>query len=171
MCGPAALPIAAAVMSVASIGVGAMSANAQAKGQARIAERNATMEREASQVDLQNSRDQALSQYRQIGQTTGAQRARAAAGGVSVDYGTAAQVQADTQLLGNEDVSRIYQQRTQTQMGRDIGASNYEASANASRSAGKAALVKGAFDIGSSLLSSASQYDKMRTSQGKKGLF
>jgi len=171
MCGPAALPIAAAVMSVASTGIGAMQANAQAKSQARIAERNAAMEREASQIDLQNSRDQAQAQYRQIGQTTGAQRARAAAGGVSVDYGTAAQVQADTQLLGNEDVNRIYRQRTQTQMGRDIGASNYEASANASRSAGKGALVKGAFDIGSSLLSQASQYNNMRTSQGKKGLW
>lgn len=161
MCGPAA-PLIAAGMAAASAGVGALAANAQARFQAKIAERNADMEREAGQQELENTRQAALDHYRKIGQLKGAQRARAAAAGVGVDFGTAAGVVDDTEMLGREDVGRIYQQGYQNLRGHDIAASNYEGEAAASRQAGKAALVKGAFDMGSSLLDGASQYKKMK---------
>lgn len=162
MCGPAALPIAAAVAAAASAGVGAMAANAQARFQAKIAERNADMEREAGQQELQNTREAALDHYRKVGQMKGAQRARAAAAGVGADFGTAAAVVDDTEMLGREDVGRIYKQGAQNLRGHDIAASNFESQAGASRQAGTAALIKGGFDMGSSLLSAANQYSKMK---------
>lgn len=149
-------------MAVGSAATGALAANAQAKYQAKIADRNAAMEREAGQQELQNTREAALDHYRKVGQMKGAQRARAAAGGVSVDYGTALALQDETEMLGREDADRIYRQGFQNVRGRDIQASNYGAEANAQRTAGTMALVKGGFDIGSSLLSAANQYSKMK---------
>lgn len=162
MCGPAALPLIAAGAAAASAGVGALAANAQARFQAKIAERNADMEREAGQQELQNTREAALDHYRKVGQLKGAQRARAAAAGVGVDFGTADGVADDTDMLGREDVARIYKQGNEKLRGHDIAASNFESQAGASRQQGKAALVKGAFDVGSSLLSGANQYNKMK---------
>lgn len=162
MCGPAALPIAAAALAAAGSITGGLAANAQARFQAKIAERNATIEREAAQQELQNTREAALDHYRKVGQLKGAQRARAAAGGVSVDMGTASWVQDDTEMLGREDADRIYKQGHQNVRGRDIQASNYEGEASAQRKAGTMALIKSGFDAGGSLLSGANQYNKMR---------
>jgi len=162
MCGPAALPIAAAAIAAAGSITGGLAANAQAKYQAKIADRNASMEREAGQQELENTREAALDHYRKVGQMKGAQRARAAAGGVSVDMGTASWVQDDTEMLGREDASRIYQQGYQNVRGRDIQASNYMGEANAQRQSGKMALVKAGFDTAGSLLSAANQYKNQR---------
>lgn len=161
MCLPA-LPAIAAGVSALSAGVGALAANAQSRFQAKIAERNADMEREAGRQEQENTRQAALDHYRKIGQMKGAQRARAAAAGVGVDFGTAAQVVDDTEMLGREDVRRIYQQGEQNLRGRDIAASNYEGQANASRQAGTAALAKGVFDMGSSILGGAQQYKSLK---------
>ncbi|WP_067736248.1 virion core protein, T7 gp14 family [Novosphingobium naphthalenivorans] len=161
MCGPA-LPIIAAGMAAASAGVGALAANAQARFQAKVAERNAGMEREAGLQERENTRQAALDHYRKIGQLKGAERARAAAAGVSVDFGTAAQVVDDTEMLGREDVNRIYQQGYQNLRGHDIAASNYKGQASASRQEGTAALVKGVFDMGSSILGGAKQYGNLK---------
>lgn len=163
MCGPAALPLAAAALAAAGSITGGLAANAQARFQAKIAERNASMEREAAQQEIQNTQEAALDHYRKVGQLKGAQRARAAAGGVGVDYGTAAAVVDDTEMLGREDANRIYKQGYQNLIGRDIQASNYEGEANAQRKAGTMALVKSGFDAGGSLLSGASQYKKMKS--------
>jgi len=161
MCGPA-LPVIAAGMAAAGSITGGLAANAQARFQAKIAERNATMEREAAQQELQNTREASLDHYRKVGQLKGAQRARAAAGGVSVDMGTAQWVQDDTEMLGREDADRIYRQGYQNVRGRDIQASNYAGEANAQRKAGTMALVRAGFDAGKSMLDGANQYRKMR---------
>jgi len=161
MCGPA-IPLVAAGLAAAGSITGGLAANAQAKYQAKIAERNASMEREAGQQELENTREAALDHYRKVGQMKGAQRARAAAGGISVDMGTAQWVQDDTEMLGREDANRIYQQGNQNVRGHDIQASNYGAEADAQRSAGTMALIKGGFDAGGSLLSAANQYSKLK---------
>lgn len=161
MCAPA-LPIIALVASAASSMVGGLAANAQAKFQAKIAERNASMEREAGQQELENTRQAALDHYRKVGQLKGAQRARAAANGVGVDFGTAAWVQDDTEMLGREDADRLYKQGLQNMRGHDIQASNFMGEASAQRQSGTMSLIKGGLDAGSSLLSAASQYSKMK---------
>ncbi|WP_236555068.1 hypothetical protein [Novosphingobium sp. 9U] len=100
-------------MAAAGAITGGLAANAQSRFKAKIAEQNASMEREAAQQALQNGREANLDHYRKLGQLKGAQRARAAAGGVSVDFGTAAWIQDDTEMLGREDAQRIYQQTQQ----------------------------------------------------------
>lgn len=162
MCDP--ITIGAGLMA-ASTGVGALQANAQAQYRAKIADRNAALEREAGVQARQSLRDEALAKYREIAKIKGQQRVAAGANGVAIDFGTAGDVQADTQAMGSEDVSRIYQRGNQAMRGHDIGASNYQAEANAARSAGKAALVKGVLDMGSTVLGGAQQYKNMQGNQ------
>ncbi|CAH0496609.1 hypothetical protein NVSP9465_01646 [Novosphingobium sp. CECT 9465] len=161
MCAPA-LPLIAAGMAALGTGVGALQANAQANYKAKIAERNAGLEREAWLQDQQNTRGEAQAQYRQMAKLQGQQRVAAGANGVAIDFGTAADVVADTKALGSEDVGRIYSSGFQKMRGRDIAASNYVGEANAARSAGTAALVKGVFDMGSTILGGAQQYNKYK---------
>lgn len=165
MCEPASLTLIAAGMSAAGTGLSALQANAQAQYAARIAERNAGMEREAAQQEILNTQEEAQAHYRRVSQIKGAQRARAAANGVGLDFGTAADMVAETDLLAREDVSRIYRQGNERLRSHDIGASNYMAEANAQRSAGNAALIGGAFNVGSTVLGGAQQYTKMRRDQ------
>lgn len=164
MCGPA-LPLVAAGVAALGTGMGALQANAQAQYRAKIAERNASLEREAGQQARQSLREEAQAKYREIARIKGQQRVAAGANGVAIDFGTAGDVQADTQALGSEDVNRIYQKGNQAMRGHDIGASNFMAEANAARSAGKAALVKGVFDMGSTVLGGAEQYETFKASE------
>lgn len=166
MCDPATLAIVGTVASAASAGVGALTAANQAKYQAKIAERNAAMEREAAVQEQENTRQAALKHYREVAQLKGQQIVGAAANGVSVDFGTAGDVLADTEMLSREDVDRIYKQGYQNVRGRDIQASNYTAEASAQRSAATGALVKGAFDMGSTVLGGVSQYKKIKAGMG-----
>lgn len=162
MCDPVTLTIAATAMTAAGTGFSALQANQQAKYQAKIAERNAALEREAGQIEQQNMREAAMARYREMAQIKGQQRLAAGAGGVAIDFGTSADSIADTNLLGREDVSRIYQQGNQNLRGSDIQTSNFIGEANAQRQAGKGALIKGAFDMGSTILGGAQQYKKLK---------
>lgn len=162
MCLPAAaLAIGAAAMSAIGTGVSALSASKQANYQAKIAERNAAMEREASLQDQENTREAALAHYRKVAQLKGEQIVGAAANGVGVDFGTAADTVADTEMLSREDMGRLYKQGANNMRNRDITAGNFMAEASAQRSAGKGALVSGLFNMGGTVLSGVSQYKKL----------
>lgn len=168
MCAPAAtLALIGAGLSAASAGYGAIMASNQAKAQAKVAESNAAMERNAAQEEMQNTREQALARYREVAKVKGQQRVAAAANGVGLDFGTAADVVADTDMLGREDVGRIYKAGANAVKSRDIAASNYMAQANQARSQATGALVGGALDFGSTVLSGASQYKTLKMKAGK----
>lgn len=163
MCLPLApLALAGAAVSAIGTGMSALQANAQARYQAKIADRNAAMDQEAAQQSILNTQDEALAHYRKVAALKGEQRARAAANGVSLNFGTAADVLSDTDLLAREDAKRIYEQGNQRTRGFDIQGSNETAQAGADRQAGKGALIKGVFDMGSTVLSAASQYGKLK---------
>lgn len=157
-----ALTIAAAATTAIGTGFSALQANAQSRYQAKVAERNADMEREAARQEIENTRQEAMRLYRERAKVKGAQRLAAAAGGTAIDFGTAGDLQADTDMLADEDVNRLYKQGYENLRGRDIQASNFVGEANARRSAGTAALVKGAFDMGSTVLGGAQQYRKLK---------
>lgn len=165
MCEPATLLLVSAGLSAVSTGVGAVMASQQAKAQAQIADRNAALERNAVQDELQNTRQQALARYREVAKIKGQQRLAAAANGVGLDFGTAADIVADTDMLGREDVQRIYTAGDRAVKSRDINASTYVAQANMARSQATGALIGGALDMGSTILGSASQYEKMKMDQ------
>ncbi len=147
MCGPAALPIAALVVSVVGTGFSALQASQQSKYQAKVADRNADLANEVAQQEQSNTRQEALTFYRKQAALKGQQRAAMSANGIDVNFGSAADVQADTEMLGREDVRRLYDQGAQRSRGFEIEASNFGGEANAARSAASGALIGGAFDI------------------------
>lgn len=162
MCEPTTLLIASAVVTAAGQGYAAMQGAAASRYEAKVADRNAKLENEAAFRADENTRTEALAHYRRVAQLRGEQRVAQAANGVSLDFGSAADVQDDTEMLAREDASRIYQQGAEKVRGFDINAANYRSSAKASRSAAKGALIKGAFDMAGTALGAATQYSKMR---------
>lgn len=169
MCDPITLAVAATVVTAAGQGMSALQANKQAKYQAKIATRNASLENEAARTEIENTRTAALEHYRKVGALKGQQAVTAAANGVSLDFGSAADVAGDTEMLGREDVNRIYQQGAQKTRGFEINASNYRADANASRAKASNALVNGAFQMAGTALSGASQYGTMKAARVPPG--
>lgn len=165
MCGPPALALAAAAVATVGTGVGALQSAAQSRYEAKVADRNARLERESAELSIENTRQAALAHYRQLAQMKGAQRVAAAANGVSIDFGSALDVQADTAMLGQEDARRIYEAGDQERRGFEINTMNYRSQALASRTAASGALIKGAFDVGSTALSGAQQYSTLRNAR------
>lgn len=166
MCDPLSLTLAATAVTAVGQGFSALQANAQHKYQAKIAERNAALERESAQQSILNTRDEALAHYRKVSQLKGQQRAMAAANGVGVDFGTAADMLSNTDMLASEDVGRIYKQGNQRTRGFEINAANDVGEASAQRQAGTGALISGGFNIGSTILGGAQQYSKLKRSYG-----
>jgi len=125
----------------------------QARAQAAAADANAAAEGNAAQIGQQNMRDAALQQYRQMAAVSGEQNLTAAANGDATGYGTAANALNDTQILGQENLARIYAQGNQNLMGSDISVANDLGQAAAANNRGTAALVGGLVNLGSGLIS------------------
>lgn len=162
MCEPATLVLAATAVTMAGQGYAALQSAAASRYEARVADQNAKMDNEAAFRETENTKTAALAHYRRIAQLKGEQRVAQAANGVSLDFGSAVDVQNDTDMLGREDTQRIYDQGAEKVRGFDISAANYRSSAKASRFAAKGAIVKGAFDMAGTALGGASQYSKMK---------
>ena len=146
-------PIIAAGLGAVGTGISTISAMNQARAQAAAANANAAAESNAAQIGQQNMRDAALQQYRQMAAVSGEQNLTAAANGDAIGYGTAANALKDTQILGQENLARIYAQGNQNLMGSDIAVSNDLGQAAAARNRSTAALVGGLINLGSGLVS------------------
>lgn len=165
MC-PPVIALGAAAMSAIGTGIGAIQASSAANYRAKVADRNAALEVEAANQENQNTRDAALAHYRKVADLKGQQAVGAAANGVLGSFGTAADTYADTEMLSREDVGRIYRQGYENVRSRDTAAWNQRAQANAARSEGSNALLKGAFDFGSTILGGVQQYQKLKPPKG-----
>jgi len=162
VCGPPALALAAAGMSVIGTGVSALQANAQARYQAKVAERNQSLAAEAARREIEATQTERQAHYRRVAQLKGEQRVAAAANGVSLDFGTAADVLADTDMLSREDVRRINQRGEDRVRGFDIEGSNFGAEANAAQSSGRGALVGGVFNMAAEGLGGSASIGHLR---------
>jgi len=163
MCLPvAALAIAGAALGGIGTMVSAIQSSAASNYKAQIEDRNAQIEHEAANQEQENTRLAALDHYRKVAQLKGQQIVGAAANGVSTDFGTAADNVSDTEMLAAEDVNRLYKQGAQNVRAHDIGAWNNVAQANADRAAASGALISGAFGAASTVLSGASQYQRLK---------
>ena len=98
-------------------------------------------------------RDAALQQYRQMAAVSGEQNLTAAANGDAIGYGTAANALKDTQILGQENLARIYAQGNQNLMGSDISVANDLGQAAAANNRGTTAMVGGLVNLGTGLMS------------------
>lgn len=154
------LAVATAV-KVAGTAFSALQAAASSRYEARVADRNAVLETEAARNAADVGRQEAIRQYRKIGQISGQQQTAIAANGIDTSFGSAVQVQEDTAAIGAEDVKSIYDQTYQNVRGFDINAANYKARARGARQAATGALIKGVFDVASTALDGATQYTKL----------
>lgn len=162
MCDPISLTIAATAAATIGTGYSALQSAAQSRYQGQVADQNAKLANEAARREEENTRDAALQHYRKVGALKGQQRVAMAAGGLDVNFGNAADLTADTDMLANEDVRRIYDQGAENVLGRNIESNNYRSQAKASRQAATGALVKGVFDMGTTALGGAKQYDALK---------
>lgn len=162
MCDPATLLIAGTAVATLGAGYTALQQNAASRYEAKVADQNAKLSAESARQEADNTRDAALQHYRKVSQLKGQQRAAMAAGGIDVDFGNAADLQADTEMLAREDAGRIYQQGAQNVRTYDIEGANYRSSAKASRQAATGALIGGAFNMASTALGGAKQYSQMK---------
>lgn len=157
MCGPAALPIAAAVVAVAGTAMsGIQQAQAQ-RYQARVADMNASLARDQGKDAMERGLLADRDTQRDTAQLLGAQRASMAANGLDLGFGSAAQVLSDTRMIGREDVDRTRRNTFAEVQGFDINALNYDAEARAQRQAARATMINTAFDSVGTALSKASQ--------------
>jgi len=141
--------------------MGGLQARAMGRYEQKVAEQNASLEREQINFEQENTRREALDHYRRVAQIKGQQRLAAAAGGVSTDFGTAATIVEETDALGRADADLIYRRGHQAVRGLDRSVGNYVAEGRAARSRGKAAFTKSLFDAGSTVLSGVQQYQTL----------
>lgn len=102
-----------------------------------------------------------MRQWRKVGQQLGEQRATAAGQGLDVNFGSAADLQADTMQIGMEDSSTINENTNKEVKGFDINAANYRAEGAAALYRGKTARTASYMQAAGTLLSGASQVAKM----------
>lgn len=175
MCGPAlAVPLAVASAVVAAGGqvYSGLSQNAASKYEARVAEQNRGIELRARDDAMARGEIEQMRLWRRVSQQYGDQRARQAASGVDVSFGSALDLSEDVMMIGYEDSGILAENTKREVQGYDINAANYTMQARAARAKGKAALIGGAISGFSTLLASASQISKMgamRASAGSGG--
>lgn len=140
-------------------------ANAQAKGQASQAKANqAEANRSAADAIERGNIDQ-KQQYRKVSQQRGAQIAAMAANGIDVDFGSAADIIDDTNMFAQEDAMTLARNSRNETRGFQVQAANFSNEAKSAKMAAKGALVKGAFDVGSTILGGAQQYRKAQAAR------
>jgi hypothetical protein len=165
MCGPA-LPLLAAGLAVARTGIGTISAMHQAQAQREAALQQAEQERAAAR-DAQDETARALAdQYRAMAATEGRQRVAAAAGGVSVDFGTAREAIDSTRLTGTARAQDIAAQGASALRQNDAAAAQAMGRASMAATQGQTALWNGVVDMGQSVLSGVRQYRALRSRIG-----
>lgn len=146
-----------------------MGAVTQAKYEGKVAERNAAFENEAARGQQEKNRIEAQRFYRQLGAFKSDQKAAMAANGIQTDFGSAAQVQSDTAMLGAEDAKQLYTAGNEAVRGYDINASNFTAQKRAAGMKATFAGIGGALDMAGTALAGASQVGKMKAMYGSPG--
>lgn len=168
MCAPLIpmLAVASAVVGAAGSIMQGQAAGAQAKYSAQVNEQNAKLAAEQANDATIRGQEEAKKVARQYGQLGGQQRAAMGANGIDLGFGSALDVQRDTQLLKDEDLNTVYKNADRERKGYFIESANYRAEAEANRMQGKAAKTASFFEAGSTLLGGFSQFGKLNTKYG-----
>ena len=162
MCAPPIIALAAGAMKIAGTMAGAVSANQQGKYEAGIADQNTRMANDQARDSIERGQEEARRYGRELGQLKGEQRNQIAAGGIDLDFGTAANIRRDTEIIGAEDYAQISKGSYERTRGYEINAFNSRSEAAAARARGKAAIVQGVLSSAGTALGSASQVRGMR---------
>lgn len=166
VCEPTSLAIAATAVAAAGTAVKTINTMQKANYEARVADANAKMASAQAADAAERGKIEAQRVMGRNSQLLGSQRAAAAANGIEVDFGSSADVQNDTATIGRVEVATTYRNAEREMQGYDINASNFQAKAAGARQARGAALVEGAFDMGSTILGGVQQVGKIKASFG-----
>lgn len=121
--------------------------------QADIAEINARLSESAAQQELRRGQHEVGNLTRQAGQLKGKQRSRLAANGVDLGEGSAAELQASTDLMKQVDVAQIEENALRSAWGYRLQGSNYRSGARSGRASARS--ISPGLAAGTSLLGSA----------------
>jgi hypothetical protein len=160
-------------VQIAGTMAGALSANQQAKYEAGISDQNAKLSNEQARDSITQGHEEARRYGRELGQLKGEQRNRIAGSGIDLDFGTAASIQRDTEIIGAEDYAQLSKGAYERTRGYEISAFNSRSQAAAARARGKAAIVTGVLSSVGTALGAANQISGMKRPVGapsdKKG--
>jgi hypothetical protein len=173
LCGPAAivpLTIAATVVAAGAQVYSGLAANAQGKYEQQVAQQNQQISLRARDDARQRGEVEQMRHWRRVAQQYGDQRARQAASGVDVSFGSAADLLGDVQLIGGEDSQTIAENTVREMTGYEREAANYVMSGRAARSRGRAGLVAGGLGAFSTILGGASQISRMGGARSGAGI-
>lgn len=131
----------------------ARSTKNQLKYEAAISDINARLSEKAAQQELQRGQFEVGQITRRAGQIKGSQRASMAANGVDLGVGSAAELQASTDLLKEQDVRQIEVNAIAGAWGYRTQGTNYRNEARVSRAS--ASSISPGLSAGTSLLGSA----------------
>lgn len=146
-----------------------LAANAQGKYESQVAKINAQQEVEAAHESYLQGQNERRDFWRKIGQVKGQNLAAMAANGIDVNFGTAARVQDDTQMLAEADAENLYRNIEQRTKGHQINASNFVSEAKAARARGKAALIGSAIGAAGSILGGFQQASALKAKYAGNG--
>lgn len=162
MCDPVSLTLAAAAITAGGQIYGGLAANAQGKYENRVAQENRKHELNAAADARERGAIDQMRHYRKLAYSMGDMRAKQAASGLDLTFGSAADIETDTALLGYEDSAIIAENTRREVQGYEINAANYTMQGRAAKSRGKAAMIGGFLQAGGTILSSASSVNKAK---------
>lgn len=161
-----ALAVTAAVVTAGGAVYQGAAANEQAKYERAIADQNAKLEEASRRDAISRGETAQINHWRKLSQAMGEARVRNSANMLDVGFGSAAGLEEDIALIGNEDSRTLSENTTKEIQGYDIRAANYRAEGKAATMRGKAAKTAGFISAAGTLLSSASQIGGMNSSRG-----
>lgn len=136
-------------LSAAGTGLSAMSAMRQSEVAGEVAARNAKIADQQAEDALRRGEKEASELQRRIAGTKSAQRVSLAAKGLDLTYGTAADLQDQTDFFGQSDVATTRTNARKEAWARSSQASNFQAEAMSQRPwlAGGSTLLAGAGQV------------------------
>ena len=169
MCDPGTLAIVSAVAAVAGTVTSTVASVQQQRYAEKVALANQKTENARVIDALDRGQIEARDAARRQAQLAGAQRAAMAANGIDVSFGSAADLMADTAMMGREEQTTIRENTRREVMGYDVNAANFGGQANAARSAAKGAIVSGAFQVAQTIAGAAQRYGKVQADRAGGG--
>jgi hypothetical protein len=159
MCDPVTIGLTVAAVAVTAGGqiYAGDAAYKSAQYQAAVANRNADMADRSAQDANKRGEQEQLRHWRKVSQQLGDQRAKFAAAGLDLNFGTPADVVEDTMQMGYEDAFTIGENTKREVEGFDIEAANHRAGGKAAMMEGRAKRTAGYIGAAGTILGGASQ--------------
>jgi hypothetical protein len=157
VCDPVTLTIAATAVAVGGKVMAGVGQAQQYRYEAKVADQNAHLANDQARDSITNTNLEAQRRYRELSQTKGQQQAAMAANGLDLNFGSPADIQKDTAMIGAEDVGQIYKSGYELTRSHEINAFNFRSQAAGDKAKARGALINAGFEAVGTALGGASQ--------------